>query len=318
MRTIPESPNEAEMTPTPPEDPQVERTCSDDVTIVIPTWNRSEELARCLDRLAHLPHTPPIIVVDNGSEDSTVSVASRQPGVAVIELGRNMGAAGRNFGAAAAHTTYVAFCDDDAGWPTGSLERAVSAMTMMPDVAVLAPAIHVRDSHLDPVCEAMASSPLGVHPVTNWPFVLGFLACAVIVRRKAFLSVGGFAPWLLIGGEESLLAIDLTAAGWQLVYAADIPANHDPSPTRDASAREQLVTRNALLIAWKRRRSMGALRVTAREFSAAARQPRRVLGIARALAAFPSVVEERDRVDQELEASLTLLDRAQARRRKGR
>lgn len=33
-------------------------------------------------------------------------------------------------------------------------------------------------------------------------------------------------------GEETLLAYDLAAAGWQLCYVADVVAHHHPSPIR--------------------------------------------------------------------------------------
>jgi hypothetical protein len=46
------------------------------------------------------------------------------------------------------------------------------------------------------------------------PPVLGFIACGGIVRRAAFLEVGGFNSRLGVGGEEELLAVDLTARGW--------------------------------------------------------------------------------------------------------
>ncbi len=64
----------------------------------------------------------------------------------------------------------------------------------------------------------MEHSPLPVEPDLPGPPVLGFLACAAIVRRKAYLEVGGFDPRMMIGGEEELLAADLASAGWGLAY----------------------------------------------------------------------------------------------------
>ena len=43
--------------------------------------------------------------------------------------------------------------------------------------------------------------------------VLGFLACTCVIRRAAFLGVGGFSELLFFIGEERLLAYDLAAAG---------------------------------------------------------------------------------------------------------
>lgn len=54
--------------------------------------------------------------------------------------------------------------------------------------------------------------------------VLGFLACAAIVRRHTFLDAGGFSPLLFFVGEERLLAYDLTAVGRLRCYAPEIIA----------------------------------------------------------------------------------------------
>src|SRR5215218_1414627 len=94
------------------------------ITVVVATRNRAARLAGVLERLGGLPERPPVVVVDNGSDDDTVDVAGRFPGVRVLRLPRNHGAAARNYGVAAAKTPYVAFADDDSWWAPGSLARA--------------------------------------------------------------------------------------------------------------------------------------------------------------------------------------------------
>lgn len=79
--------------------------------------------------------------------------------------------------------------------------------------------------------------------------ILGFLAGASVVRRAAFLEAGGFDPRYFIGGEEELLALDLSARGWRMVYVPDIVVEHAPSQVRDRGARSRLVARNALYTA---------------------------------------------------------------------
>jgi hypothetical protein len=67
-----------------------------------------------------------VIVIGNGSVDGTAAaVRERHPGVDLIELGANRGAAARNVGMARAGTPYVAFADDDSWWAPGA--RASSA-----------------------------------------------------------------------------------------------------------------------------------------------------------------------------------------------
>ncbi len=39
------------------------------------------------------------------------------------------------------------------------------------------------------------------------------VVCGAVVRRSAFLEVGGFCELLLLAGEEELLALDLAQSG---------------------------------------------------------------------------------------------------------
>jgi hypothetical protein len=52
------------------------------------------------------------------------------------------------------------------------------------------------------VCRQTVSDG-GAAPDLPGPSVLGFLACSAIVRRSAFLDVGGFDDILFFVGEES-------------------------------------------------------------------------------------------------------------------
>jgi len=61
------------------------------VAIVIPTWNRSEMLAKSLENLARQTYPVDcVIVVDNGSTDDSAGVA-RRAGAQVISLAENQG-----------------------------------------------------------------------------------------------------------------------------------------------------------------------------------------------------------------------------------
>jgi N-acetylglucosaminyl-diphospho-decaprenol L-rhamnosyltransferase len=215
---------------------------TDDVTIVVATRDRPGRLASTLPH-----HRAPVIVVDNGSRDPV-----RAPGADVIRLDDNLGAAARNLGVERARTRYVAFADDDSYWEPGALKSAVALLQAHPRTALLAAQVFVGpDRRLDPVSAAMAAAPLGTPPGAAGPSILGFLACAVVVRRDAFLAAGGFRPQLFMYGEEALLAMDLTAAGWRLSYAPSLVARHFPGPARRSSRR--LETRNRILTAVLRR-----------------------------------------------------------------
>jgi len=279
------------------------------VTVVIATRNRGTELLGTLARLRALPERPPIVVVDNGSTDGTSElVRANCPGVGVVGLRRNQGGAARTIGARLATSPYVAFSDDDSWWAPGALRRAAEVLDRHPRLAVLAARVLVGpEDRLDPVCHQMAHSPLPPADDLPGPSVLGFIACGSVVRRAAFLDVGGFDVRLGVGGEEELLSVDLAARGWGLAYVDEVVAHHHPSPSRDPSRRRRVQVRNALWSAWLRRSGAGAVRRTAHLAALAIHQPGASSGLVLAMLGLPWVLRERRPVPRELEAALRTL-----------
>jgi N-acetylglucosaminyl-diphospho-decaprenol L-rhamnosyltransferase len=218
---------------------------TDEVTVVVATRNRPDRLRDTVAR-----HRAPVIVVDNASDE-----AIRLDDVTVVRLGTTRGASARNVGAELARTPFVAFADDDSYWEPGSLARAARVLREHPRAALLTAQVLVGPARgLDPVSAGMAAAPLGRPVGAAGPAVLGFLACAAIVRRNAFLAAGGFQPRLFVYGEETLLAMDLAAAGWQLSYVPSLTVHHLPDGGgRDAARRARIEARNRVLTALLRR-----------------------------------------------------------------
>jgi GT2 family glycosyltransferase len=285
------------------------------VAVVIITRDRVDELLHTLGRLRALPERPQIVVVDQGSRDGGPErVRRRFPDVRVIALDDDRGAAGRTVGACAVDAPYVAFADDDSWWAPGALHRAAGVLDAHPRVGLVAGRVLLGDGEqLDPACAAMAASPLPDVADAPGRRVLGFVACGAVVRRDAFLAVGGFHPRLGIGGEEQLLAADLAARGWALVYDEDVVAHHHPSPVRDHGGRRTQQVRNDLWFAWLRRRRWSALRATARAARSAMRDSACRAGLVGALGGARWVRAQRRPVPAWLEADFARLDGSGAR-----
>lgn len=242
-----------------------ERSARRAVAVVVVTRNRRRSLARTLAKLTEHSDADEIIVVDNASDDGTADmVRARFPHVVdVVVRHANEGAAARNAGVMRTSAPYVAFSDDDSWWAPGALRRAVAAFEAHPRLALLQARVLVgRDRRLDPTCAEMSLSPLGWPPGAAGPLLVGFVACGAVVRRSAFVEVGGFDPRLGIGGEETLIAIDLVEAGWDLSYVDDVVAHHHASRVRDRDGRRRRTARNALQTAWLRRRLPAAVATT--------------------------------------------------------
>jgi len=289
------------------------------VAVVIVTRNRLPELLVTLDHLRALPENPRVVVVDNASSDGTPHVVRRKyPDVEVVALEENLGATGRNVGVQAVASPYVAFCDDDSWWATGSLSRAADLFDSHPGLGLLAGRVLVGPREReDPICAEMASSPLARNPGLPGPPVLGFLACAAVVRRSAYLEAGGFAPRAPIGGEENLLAADLAAAGWGLAYVDDVVAHHHPSAVRDRRARRRATIRNDLRFTWLRRPLSTVARHTFRVARSAPRDADARAALAGALGSLPWALRHRRVLPPRVEGDLRALDRRRNTRAAG-
>ena len=279
------------------------------VSVVIATRDRRDSLLRTLARLVVLPERPPIVVVDNASSDGTpTAVRDAFPNVEVIVLDANTGPAARTVGARHVATPYVAFSDDDSWWAPGALGRAADLLDARPGLGLVAARVLVgNEAREDPTSEEMRRSPLASDGDLPGPAVLGFIACGAVVRRSAFLEVGGFHDGLGTGAEETLVAVDLATRGWALAYVEDVVAHHYPSPHRDHEERRRAEARNELWLAWLRRPLPHAAQRTLAVSRAAVTDAAVRRGVLDAVRDAGRILREREAVPPEIDARLRLL-----------
>jgi GT2 family glycosyltransferase len=281
----------------------------EECAVVVPTHNRCGVLQNTLQHLYDLPERPRVFLVDNASSDETDSVwkpfANR---VTFLKLRRNLGAAARTIGAREARTPFIAFCDDDCYWASGSLQRAVARFERYPNVAVLNARVLVgKDEKTDPACEAMRRTRKD--PSLPGIPIVYFMAGACVMRTSAFLDVGGYHLRYFIGAEESLLALDLAARAWALWYCDDLVIHHRPSSiNRDADARRRLVLRNRLWTVMLRRSLLSAIRAFAGYARMAIVDAVARAALAEAVAGLPWILRERHAIPRDLERRVSQLD----------
>jgi dolichyl-phosphate beta-glucosyltransferase len=110
------------------------------LSIVIPAYNEERRLPHTLERivayLARQPFRSEVLVVDDGSSDKTVAVASAQAGVQVLRREhRGKGFAVRA-GALAAQGEYVLLCDADLAVPIEEWPKLESFLLRGYDVVI--------------------------------------------------------------------------------------------------------------------------------------------------------------------------------------
>ncbi|MFF4759220.1 glycosyltransferase family 2 protein [Streptomyces sp. NPDC001292] len=280
------------------------------ITVAVITRDRCASLLRTLDALAALPERPPVVVVDNSRGDSTSKAARGHPAVTrLLRPAENTGALGRNLAARHARTPYVAFSDDDSWWTAGSLRHAADLLDRHPRLGLLAARTLVgHEAADDPLNAVLADSPLPSEPDLPGRPVLGFLGCACVVRREAFLRVGGYHPLLFFGGEETLLAYDLAADGWGVVYEPDLRACHHPDQG-ERGGRSAVVRRNHVLTTCLRRPWPVVLRAGADlALAAAMGRPGARPALKEAVARLPAAVARRRTLPPHVERAARLLD----------
>lgn len=288
---------------------------TDRITVVIITRDRRETLLGTLEHMTALPDAAPIILVDNGSSDGTANaVAAAFPAVELIRSPDNLGAVARNIAVERAHTPYVAFCDDDTHWQPGALTRAADLLDQYPGLgSVTGRCLVAPDLREDPITPELRDSPISGPDWLPGPALLGVMAGLSAFRVTAFKEVGGFSERLWFGGEEELLALDLAANGWWMVWEADMLIHHGPSRTRDSTHRRRLGIRNTLWTLWLRRPVRSAARRSAVVLRSAPTDRTTAAAVLDTLRGLPWVLRERKVVPSSVEAGLVLLEESQRR-----
>jgi len=97
----------------------------EDVSVVIPTYNRCELLKRAISSVFNQTiQTREIIIVDNGSTDNTYAmISSLFPKTTYIYEKRKGVSIARNLGIKNCHSTWIAFLDSDDAWEPQKLEK---------------------------------------------------------------------------------------------------------------------------------------------------------------------------------------------------
>jgi len=103
------------------------------VSVVIPTCNRAGTLARALDSVVSQTRAPlEIIVIDDGSSDSTRELVRNYPGIGYYYQANRGVSAARNAGIARARGNWLAFLDSDDEWLPGKLAAQCRAIERHP------------------------------------------------------------------------------------------------------------------------------------------------------------------------------------------
>lgn len=166
-----------------------------DVSVVIPTRNRSTLLAMTLRSVFHQQDVElEVVVVDEASTDETSTMLATI-GDARVRVIRNDAprgvSAARNTGAAAARGEWLAFLDDDDLWAPTKLARQIQAAEESGRQWTYTGSVNITE----PCCIVYGRPPLPpdevVRALPHYNAIPGG-GSNVIVRRETWLAVGPF------------------------------------------------------------------------------------------------------------------------------
>jgi GT2 family glycosyltransferase len=228
------------------------------VSAIVLAFNRADDVDHTLDRLAAEP-LDEIIVVDSGDDDTSERVRARGGNVRLVKTG-DIGAAARNYGAAEARSDLLLMLDDDSYPLPGTVDSLRDAFTHDQGLALAAGLVHEVDREgrvihsqevgtFDWFLRAGHRGPVPKDGVPTFFFPEG----GCMVRRDAFLEVGGFfAPYFFTVSEVDVTT-RLIGRGWDVRYFPHAEFEHRKAPGGRASERTmRLRVRNQLWYFWLR------------------------------------------------------------------
>jgi glycosyltransferase involved in cell wall biosynthesis len=216
------------------------------VTVVVPTKNRPQHLADCLESLARQEYPRGswrlVVVNDGGSDPSAVLPAPLQDTLplTLIQSPASGPAAARNRGASAARTDLLMFLDDDCRADPAWVREMAEGISASPYHACMG---------------RMLNGNPGRWPARAYQYFMAFyrdyarmpngdlylvMSNNAVYRRDAFAELGGFCEDFLHPGAEDLeLSHRLAAHGLRQGYLPRAVLYHAHCATAAAYLRQQ-------------------------------------------------------------------------------
>jgi GT2 family glycosyltransferase len=215
------------------------------VSIIIPNWNGVEHLPTCLESLRRQSLEDfEIIVVDNGSTDSSLALLSRDyPEVHVLALGKNLGFTGAcNAGMRAARGVFIALLNNDTEVDPRWLAEVVSVFDHHPEAGMVASKMLLFDRHdvfhtagdfyrVDGLPGNRGVWQRDEGQYDEQEYVFGACGGSAAYRRVMLDQVGLLDEDFFFSCEDVDLAWRAQLTGWRCIYTPRAVVYHKLSAT---------------------------------------------------------------------------------------
>lgn len=174
-------------------------------SIIIPLYNQQDYVAQAIESALNQTYlSKEIIVVNDGSTDSSRNIASRYPVIIIDQINKGLAGA-RNAGVLNSTGDVLLPLDADDWIDSTYLEKVIP---LMDDSTVGIASSSMMFFGQQNCIITIKQRTLQEQMIAN-----GLPVCSLI-RREAFLQTGGYNPRLAKGYEDWSLWIDILKRGW--------------------------------------------------------------------------------------------------------
>lgn len=196
-----------------------------DLSIIIPVYNKSKLLNRCLDSIFNQSthYSYEVILVDDGSTDNSVElIKARNEENIILYQQQNAGpSVARNKGVELSHGKYCAYFDADDYWSDGFIEKTVGFLEEHEEcVAVNVAQRHltVSGEHLAPSCYKNFVAPFVLDDFfTFWSEYMHVCTGSVVIRTDVIKQTSGMRADLRITEDLEFWALVSTFGKWGFI-----------------------------------------------------------------------------------------------------
>ena len=196
-----------------------------DLSIIIPVYNKSKLINRCLDSIFSqtTKYSYEVVLVDDGSTDNSVElIKTRTESNIILFEQQNAGpSVARNKGVELSHGKYCAYLDADDYWEDGFIEKTVLFLEEHNDcVAVNVAQRHLTISgeHVAPVCYKDYPHPLVLDDFFSfWADYMHVCTGSVVIRSEVIKQIGGMRTDLRITEDLEFWALVSTYGRWGFI-----------------------------------------------------------------------------------------------------
>jgi len=209
------------------------------ISIIIVTFNNEGDIVPCLESILAQNVDCEIIIVDNGSKDSTIELVRKTSDqVRILENHGNLGyAEGNNVGAGIAENEILVIANPDTIFQQDSLINLTKPVSENPKV-IATPLIMRTDGRVNVsglLCSVLGHAfPRGygleTKDISKLPPANGVSGCCFAIRKEDLKELGGFDPRFFMYNEDTDLSWRAQTEGYRITTVDDSVIIHKYNP----------------------------------------------------------------------------------------